>query len=292
MKILWLDWRDTPASQRMREEAEEARVGLKVCEITEVTFAAAGSRVGVFHQGVNLVKKFDVLVVRNFHPYISEALTIARLFKEAGKKVIDQSLTEEGYAISKMHDYLLLAQAGLPVPLTYQSYKKEDVAAWAERRGYPCVLKGVHGSQGQHVHKIKDKARLCRVWSQYPAGELAVQEFLPAEEDYRVIVVGFRALPFFLVRRPKKGDFRTNFAQGSRGVCRPLTEFTELGRLAEKAARLLKRELAGVDLRLKRGRPLILEVNRRPEFAGFERATDLNVAEAFLEHILIKAKGA
>lgn len=288
MRVLWLDWQDTYASKRMREEAEQAGIDLAVCEILEVSFVAAGSQIGVFNNNVNLAQAFDVLVVRNFHPYISEALTIARLFKEAGKKVIDQSLTEEGYAISKMHDYLLLAQAGLAVPLTYQTYRKEVVEELAEKLGYPCVLKGVHGSQGQHVHKINDRFQLRRILAHYPDGELALQEFLPAEEDYRVMTVGFQALPVFISRRPRPGDFRTNFALEGEGAPHPLSAFPALGELAEKAARALKREFSGVDMRLKKDAPVILEVNRRPDFDGFESVTKLNVAGAWLQYILSK----
>ncbi|NJM40740.1 MAG: hypothetical protein HC853_08180 [Anaerolineae bacterium] len=54
--------------------------------------------------------------------------------------------------------------------------------------------------------------------------------------------------------------------------------------LAERAARALGREFAGVDIRFKDGQPVLLEVNRRPAFQNFEQTTSLDVAGAFLSY--------
>jgi RimK family alpha-L-glutamate ligase len=292
MRILWLDWRDHPTSHRMQEEAAKIQLELEVCEIGEIAMVTNSNQIGLFKNNRDLVKEFDVLIVRNFHPHISEALTIARLFKESGKTVIDESLTNEGYAISKMYDYLLLAQAGLPVPNTFQIANRQEVEILAETLGYPCLLKGVHGGLGQHVFKIKDVFQLRRTLSHYPDGELVLQEFLPAEEDYRLLTIGFKTVPLFVSRQPRPGDFRTNFALEGEGAPHSLSDMPELVPLAEKASRLLKREFAGVDIRFKKDKPMILEVNRRPGFDGFELATGLNIAQTVLEYIVSKSEKA
>jgi RimK family alpha-L-glutamate ligase len=290
MKILWLDWRDHPTSHRMQEEAIKSQMELEICEIGDIFSITDIKCVGIFKNNRDLVKEYDALVVRNFFPHISEALTVARLFKEAGKTVVDDSLTTEGYVISKMHDYLLLAHAGLPVPITFQTNNRQEVEKLADEMGYPCLLKGVHGGLGQHVFKIKNVFQLRRTLSHYPDGELLLQEYLPAEEDYRVLTIGYKSVPLFVSRRPRPGDFRTNFALEGEGVPHPLSEMPELAPLAENAARILKREFSGVDIRMKNGIPMILEVNRRPGFDGFEAATGLNVAKLILEYVVNKSE--
>src|SRR5579871_2594880 len=214
MRVLWLGWEGTYPLRRTIAAAERLDIQLDGCEIFEISFVADGARVGLFRSGCNLLDAYDALIVRTFHPYISEALTVARLFREAGKTVVDQSLTEEGYVISKMHDHLILAQHGVAGPRTYQVFDPAEAEVVAAQLGYPCVLKGVHGGLGNHIFKVENVAQLRRRLWRYPHGELAIQEFLPAGEDYRMLVIGYQALPAVVRRTPPPGDFRTNFALG------------------------------------------------------------------------------
>lgn len=290
MKILWLGWEELYTTKRIVEAAKKLRLSLETIEIFDITFVVHQNQWGIFAKGFDLLRTFDILIVRTFFPYISEALTIARLFADAGKIVIDENLTSEGYAISKMHDYLVLKQNGIAVPSTWQIYDPIKLESKANRLGYPCVLKGVHGSHGTHVYKIEGRSQLRRRLLRYPSGELTLQEFLPGVEDYRVLVIGYKALPILVSRRPPDGDFRTNWALGAKFYAHPLKEFREFKPLAEKAAKILKREFAAVDIRLKGKRPLVLEVNRHPDFEGFEQATKLDVAQEFLKYVRQKAQ--
>lgn len=289
MNILWLGWRELYTARRIREAAEAQGVGLTVAEIFDLTFVAAGPRTGLFMGAADVLAAYDALIMRTFHPYIAEGLTVARLFREAGRAVVDESLTSEGYAISKMHDTLVLARAGLPVPRTWQIFDPAAVETLAAEIGYPVILKGVQGSHGTQVHIAHDAGGLRRrLWTR-PAGELTLQEYLPADEDYRVITVGYRALPVLVSRRPAPGDFRTNFAAGGEFRVRTFEEFPALRELGERAARALRREFAAVDIRYRGDAPLILEVNRRPDFEGFEGASGYDVAGALLRYVRRKA---
>ena len=65
-----------------------------------------------------------------------------------------------------------------------------------------------------------------------------VQEFLEAEEDYRVVTVGYKALPFYVSRKPREGEFRTNFEWNEEVVPHRISEFPELKHVAELAAKI------------------------------------------------------
>lgn len=290
MKVLWLGWEDLYTTRRVREAAQNLGVDLDTCEILDIAFVVEGDKAAIFAKGVDVLETYDVLVVRTFYPYISEALTIARLFRDAGKIVIDQSLTDEGYAVSKMHDHLVLTRNGIPTPRTWQVYNPHQIETLAMQVTYPCLLKGVHGARGEHVYLVQNAEQLQRRLLRYPSGELMLQEFLPGDEDYRVFVVGYCVLPVMVSRRPPKGDFRTNFSVGGKFIKHDLSEFPGFGRLAERAALALRREFTAVDIRLKDGRPVVLEVNRQPDFQGFERATKYDVAGAVIEYIRQRAE--
>jgi glutathione synthase/RimK-type ligase-like ATP-grasp enzyme len=250
-KILWLDWDAPYVTHRIQEAAATLGLELAAREINEFVFSvdARTGCIGVFEGERDLRKIYDVLIMRTFFPRISEGLTIARLFSEAGKVVIDQSLTNEGYVISKMHDYLILAERGLSVPSSWQLCNLAEVERIAEKMGYPCVLKAVHGAYGNHVHLVKNAAELQRKLWRYPVGDLLLQEYLPAAEDFRVITIGYKALPKFISRQPRAGDFRTNFELGGNSQTHDLVDYPAIRDLAEHAAHALQREFAGVDIR-------------------------------------------
>lgn len=287
MNILLLSGQGLYTTRRLQEAAAHKQLALDVYEMVDIELVAGAGQQGLFHKGDDLLARYDALLVRLFYPFISEVLTVARLFKEAGKVVIDRALTEEGYALSKMYDYLLLAQHGVPIPQSWQLYDSRQIEAIAGQLGYPCILKGVHGAMGSRVYLVHDADALHRTLWKYGAGELVVQEFLPADEDYRVVTVGYQALPFIIKRLPPAGDFRTNAAVG--GTFLSLEDpalAAALFPLAEKAASVLGREFAAIDIRMKAGRPLVLEVNRRLDFAAYEEATGFDVASAFLDYVV------
>ncbi len=285
MKVVWLGWEEIYTSRRVREAAEKLGLGLDVYNIHDISFCVDDQRATLKGDGKDLLETYDGLVVRTFYPYISEALTIARLFRDAGKVVIDQCLTDEGYAVSKMHDHLVLAEHGIPSPRTWQLFNPRQVEAMAELLSYPCLLKGVHGARGDHVYLVHNAEQLQRRLWHYPCGELMLQEYLPADEDYRLLVIGYQALPVMVSRKPRKGDFRTNYSLGGRFIGCGLDEFPGLKELAETAARALRREFTAVDIRMKGKQPMVLEVNRQPDFEGFERATKFDVATEVVRYI-------
>jgi len=289
MKILWFETGDLYTVRRGKEVGERLGVQVDSLDAYDLNFAADGGSVGVFSGSRDLVSYYDALIIRSFMPFIAEALTLARLFRMAGKTVVDESTTSEGYAMSKMHDYVVLAANGVDVPRTRQFYDPNQMAAFAEEIGYPCIIKGTTGSEGRHVHKVDSERQLRKKLIQYKSGEVMVQEFLAAEQDYRVITIGYKALPVYVSRKPKSDDFRTNFEFNEEVISHPLAEAPHLKDIAERAARALGREFSGVDIRCRGAKPLVLEANRRPGFKGFEEATGYDVAGALIEYVMRKA---
>lgn len=279
MKILWIESLQHYGAQRAAAVAPALGIGLTCMGMSELRFTPEG----IFaSDGADVVAAHDAVIIRSFAPYVSEVLTIARLFHMVGKPALDRNLVSEGYAMSKMHDYLMLAKAGLPVPRTEQCFTVDRALEVAESLGWPVVLKGVHGARGKYVFLARDEAQLRAIWPQHEAGWLMVQEYLEAESDYRVLVIGGKALPQLVERFPLEGDFRTNSEVNEKALAHEAAAFPQMVAVAEKAAETLGRCFSGVDIRVCRGIPYILEANRRPGFKAFEEATGYDVATHFL----------
>ena len=80
---------------------------------------------------------------------------------------------------------------------------------------FPLVAKFAQGSLGTGVFKVKDKKELEKFISQNDTtGKFyLLQEFYPIQCDFRVLVVGGKALGV-MKRIAKKGEWRTNVSQG------------------------------------------------------------------------------
>lgn len=284
-RILWLETGDLYTIRRGLQAGPAHGVCVEHLEMASLRFEADEHGARIMHDGEDIVSRYDAVIVRTFAPYVSEALTVARLFAKTGKVVVDRSLVDEGYAMGKMHDALRLAAAGIAVPRTVQPPTIDEALQCAATMGYPCVLKSTFGACGKQVFLIQNEHELRARYATEPLGHWLVQEYLPAESDERVMVVGGTALPLFVRRTPAVGDFRTNFDHDAAIEALPLATRPDLKALAEQAASVLRREFTGVDIRARRGQPVILEANRRPGFQAFEAATGLDAAGTLLEYV-------
>jgi len=78
------------------------------------------------------------------------------------------------------------------------------------------------------------------------------------------------------MRTAAEGDFRSNVHQG--GSVKKVRLTKEERRTAIKAAKILKLNVAGVDILRSNDGPKILEVNSSPGLEGIEKATGKDIA--------------
>lgn len=189
---------------------------------------------------------------------------------------------------------LALAGAGLPLPRTALGLTTESALAALDDIGYPAVIKPLTGSWGRLIAELPDR-RTAESFLEYvaerpsPQGRLAyLQELIvKPSRDIRAIVVGGELLGATYRIAP---GLRTNVALGARTeVC---AETPEISKLATAAAAAVGADIAGVDLiESDDGRLLVLEVNHRVEFSGFQAAIGdrVDVAGRIVEHFVAMA---
>lgn len=163
--------------------------------------------------------------------------------------------------------------------------------------GPPAIIKLPKGTQGVGVILCNSMneiyAQVDMLWKQKQ--EFIIQEFIKESSgvDVRAMVVGDRVVAS-MKRESKTGDFRSNTHQG--GVVSAYTLPKEAEKIAIQAAHAVGLQVAGVDMLIKKDGFSIIEVNSSPGFEGLEKATDVNVAEAIMEHarhmskVMVKTK--
>ncbi len=217
--ILVISSKKVYAAKRLREEAGIKNVELRI--MSAVGGSASGGNVGCkimdvadllacgFKVDLTL---FDVLYIRdpylNGSPkYILQIIKLAKKFKRAGKRVVDSVIVDGELGQGKLVDYYKLREAGLPIPKTTCLNHGRDL----NKYGYPFILKWVYGFKAKNVFLINNQADLKAILSLHPKEEWLVQEFIKAEYEYKVITVGYKALPVVLRFKILDSGFRTDF---------------------------------------------------------------------------------
>lgn len=194
----------------------------------------------------------------------------------------------------KAETIAVLKDDGVAVPETFVApftYPNIPYAGFgfldvAERRlGYPMIIKRVRSSLGMGVYLAKNRAEAEAVIAEAAScGERAIiEEFVSecAGTDIRIIVIGGSAV--CAMKRVNTEDFRSNVEQGGVGYrYEPTAEERDI---AEKAARALNLDYAGVDVLKTKDGAKVIEVNSNAFFGEIEKVTGVNVAEKYAQYI-------
>lgn len=222
---------------------------------------------------------------------VTRRLCVLHVLRECGVPVYNDARAIER-SVDKSMTSVLLHAAGVPTPPTWAL----ESAAAAQRlvtresaAGRALVLKPLFGSQGEGLLRVGrvegDHVPLPPLEGAY--GEVAyLQRFLPGRAfDYRVLVVGGVALA---AMRRAGTHWIHNVARGARCEPQSLTQGAgpELAALAERAARALDLDYAGVDL-LPAGEGVqVIEVNGVAAWQGLQRVTPFPIAQALVRDLL------
>ena len=218
----------------------------------------------------------------------------ARGLAAAGVRVLNSAEATEVCG-DKWLTTITLQAAGIPSPRTALGLTPKAALAALDEIGYPALIKPLVGSWGRLVVPLPDRAAAEGVFEYVaalpgPQSHLGyVQELIDKPgRDIRVIVVGGE--PIGAIYRTAE-SLRTNVALG--GQTQPCELTPEITKLSIDAAAAVGADIAGVDLIEDRdGRLLVLEVNHRVEFAGFQSALAdrVDVADQIVEHLLERAQ--
>jgi [lysine-biosynthesis-protein LysW]--L-2-aminoadipate ligase len=221
------------------------------------------------------------------------ALYAARMCEALGMPVVN-SAEAIGVCGDKWQTSLALAAASLPTPRTALGLTPEAALAALDEIGYPAVIKPLVGSWGRLIVTLRDAAMAEDVFEYVkalpgPQSHLVyVQELIAKPgRDIRAIVVGGELLG---ASYRIAAGLRTNVARGASTQRCP--ETAELTKLALAAAAAVGADIAAVDLiENEAGRLLVLEVNHRVEFSGFQAAMGdrVDVADRIVDHVVARA---
>ena len=210
-------------------------------------------------------------------------LDILRAIEEYGVRLINSREALE-LASDKFLTSLILEKNNIPTPKTIICENPKEALDSFEKLGNDVVLKPLFGSKGIGITRLNDKAFAENVI--YSLGHLNevfyLQEFIEHyNRDIRILVIGDKAIAgMYRV----SDNWKTNIHTGAR--MEPIELTNELKQLAMKAAKVVKTEIAGVDIIESEKDFYVLEVNSIPGFTALQKVTDINILEEIINYFL------
>ncbi|HKR82456.1 MAG TPA: hypothetical protein VJR27_05685 [Candidatus Saccharimonadales bacterium] len=217
------------------------------------------------------IADFDVVYQRRWGAVPEQALACAIYLKGKGVRSFDQETNRAG-SKNKLTQYWRFWEAGLPFPVTaFGGFGPARDALLANLDvlpfGFPLILKGVDATRGQDNYLIQTHEELRQKLAERTDTDFLLQEFLPNDGDYRIIVAGGQPR-FAMYRTAAAGTHTNNTSQGGEAA---LVDMRDISKNilddAVTAAAAFGRDFAGVDVVLHKdtGAHYFFEVNRSPQ---------------------------
>lgn len=218
--------------------------------------------------------------------YRSLALPLAQVLQDKGIPFVNSIVGAETFD-GKVLDYSLLYKE-FPIPKTLVAYPEwivKNTTLIHKHLSFPYILKTANGKMGLDNYLVDDTTNLQVILKNYSDSELfCLQQFIPNECDYRIIVIGYKAKQIYSrTRDASSTSHLNNVTQGAKRADFTTESMPEICTLAEKAAKHLRRDICGVDIIVDSSRRnmYILEVNSSSP--GLPYPSSHRLIGAFLE---------
>lgn len=200
------------------------------------------------------------------------AAALALYLRGTGLNFVDESVVNLAPE-SKLTQYVRAAAAGIPIPRFVAGHTElllKHRVELLEYLRFPVVLKGHASHNGRDNYWAASPNDLLDLLTRVhiPAPAI-IQEYVPGDRDYRVLVFG--GTPAVVIERfPPPQDHRSNLRVGGTGRVVPTKVLPEAAlRMAVVAAAAVDLDVAGVDLKHGTdGNWQLLEVNSSPQLAS------------------------
>lgn len=281
-----------------------------------------GTENKVKNDGWLQINDYDVLFFRTTGKHWEEVDLILRQARD--NQIIVDPIVKSGKPsmACKAYQMLALKKAGIEVPKTvygslWYLYEKMadsrhhilsvltpsqraqmiargkmDDFESAKSFNFPVIIKGSGGDRGTRVFKPDNLKEMEKLVSKLRKSETEegrrymLQEYIPNDGDYRVLVLGNKVLGVMKRSSQSKEEFRNNYSAGGKVEVAQLPE--EVLQLAVRAAEVCGLMVAGVDVAFRDNdlnRPVIWEVNKGPQFKGFMKATGVDVPSEIVKFL-------
>ncbi len=249
-------------------------------------FRIQTGKVAIFDSRNNVdLDSYDLVY---FKQYGLETRACATYLQAKGIPFLNQDLGSN-YIYNKLDQYILLGCNNFLLPDSiYTSH--QNLIEIAKDNTYPFILKSITSSLGNDNYLIQNYEQLREVLCENPKTPFVMQEYIPNDFDYRVLVLGHKVGTVLKRQRRDASDHRNNAYLGAQEeeVIKPDKSIIEI---SVKTSRLLNKDIAGIDLIFdeKTKQYYIIELNSKPLFTYDTRiSSEVPQFTKYIDHYLEK----
>lgn len=240
--------------------------------------------------------EFDALFIRVTTAVNHYTYRFARRAAAEGLVVIDDPVSIVR-CTNKVYLAETLSRHRIATPKTIV-FAKDTASSVTAEVGLPCVVKKPDSSFSVGVLKARDEAEFESITTRLfeETDLLVAQEFVPTDFDWRIGVLGgdpLYACRYYMasghwqiVKQNESGDISNGEWQTV-----PLSETPkDVVKLATRTAELIGDGLYGVDIKVVRGKPVVMEINDNPNLdSGVEdQVIGDRLYERIMNHFLVR----
>jgi glutathione synthase/RimK-type ligase-like ATP-grasp enzyme len=295
--VLMLSTNRTKVTERFAKNVE--RFGKKLC-VTYAAYEGLRYDVGGLADRITLIDgnrdiaSFDLVHFKT--TFLDITAATAHYLQKRNVPYLDGAMRHFP-GVSKLYQYSILADNGIAVPDSIFMFPRQLEGSYdyvKQQLGVPFILKDIHGSRGNHNYLITSKKSFHEAFKLANAEDVQciAQVYIANDCDYRVLVFGGKIALVLQRMRRDDATHLNNTSQGGAAKLVPVTALPlHVKKLCESAAKLLDRQVAGVDIVQDKNSGLwyCLEVNERPQIATGSFTDEKHAAfAAYLERKLTK----
>jgi RimK family alpha-L-glutamate ligase len=243
---------------------------------------------GIFYNDQKII--FDP---QDLYWAISSTFTLETIaFIASLQKVKVQPLHDASVYVDKYKTQCFFKSMSIPTPKTVLISTTDYKRHTSQLGDFPLVIKKTHSSAGKAVDIVNSHAEIDQfihnnqTIKKVPLkiNSFILQEFIKesAGSDYRVLCIGNSVLG--IIKRTSKNGFKSNFSLG--GDVERISSNSEMEYMAKKIMESSGLFMAGIDFIESKNGFLAIEINPSPQFAGFEKVTDIDVADLIIKDLI------
>lgn len=243
----------------------------------------------VYYRYPETFENLDAIIPRISRKHTLYGTAILRQF-EMQDVYTPNSAAAITWSRDKLRLLQILAKKGLPLPITGVADSPQESEKLIEVvGGPPLIVKILEGTEGKGTIFAETQQAALSVINAFKQlkANILVQQFIDEARgvDIRCLVIGTKVVGA-IQRTATESGIHGHYEASNRSDKTSLIKMTlQEKKLAIKAAKALKLNLASVDLIRSKQGPLILDVNPSLSFETIEKVCEIDIAHAILHFI-------